>query len=62
MRRLDSIVAELLAGAKARIEVEKNGVAANDNVPNGERFARIVEELGATERPRNRRRKRGAKH
>lgn len=63
MKRLDSIVAELLAGVKQRVELEENGiVVANDNERARERFDRIVRELQLVERPRNRRRKRQRRH
>ncbi|WP_157733182.1 hypothetical protein [Bosea sp. AS-1] len=63
MKRLDSIVAELLAGVKQRAELEKNGiVVANDNEPAQQRFNRIVRELKLEAQPRNRRRKRQRRH
>ncbi len=59
MRRLDSIVAELLAGVRARIDAQElKGVADNDN-GTGPRFQRVAAEL--EERGRRNRRKRRRK-
>lgn len=58
MRRLDSIVAELLAGVRARIDAEElKGVADNDN-GTGPRFLRVAAELEELGRRRNRRKRR----
>jgi len=58
MRRLDSIVAELLAGVRARVEPDElNGVADNDNTRSDARFQRVASELEALRR-RNRRKRR----
>ena len=59
MRRLDSIVAELLAGVRARIDVEElKGVADNDNTRVSPRFQRVAAELEELRRKGNRRRRR----
>ena len=63
MRRLDSIIRELLAGVKQRIELEEIGIVpANDNEHPRQRFDRIVQELNAIPAPKNRRRKRQRRH
>ena len=63
MKRLDSIVAELLQGVKQRIELEEIGIVpANDNEQPRQRFDRIVQELNALPVPKNRRRKRQRRH
>lgn len=57
MRRLDSIVAELLAGVRARIDAEDmKGVADNDNA-NGARFKRVASELEGLHRKTRRKRR-----
>lgn len=62
-RRLDSIVAELLAGVKQRIELEEVGIVpVNDNEEPRQRFDRIVQELNCLPAPKNRRRKRQRRH
>lgn len=58
MRRLDSIVAELLAGVRARVEPDELiGVADNDNTRGDARFQRVASELEGLRR-RNRRKER----
>lgn len=63
MRRLDSIVAELLAGVRARIEAEElNGVADNDNTRGDARFQRVASELEGLRRRNRRKQRRRAEH
>lgn len=66
MRRLDEIVAEMLAGARERVVTEQEGVASNDDerpvdLAKSERFVRIAAEMNEAARKRKNRRRRRAK-
>lgn len=65
MRRLDEIVAEMLAGVRQRLVTEQEGVAGNDDAPvdlaKSKRFVRIAAELNEAARKRKNRRRRRVK-
>lgn len=66
MRRLDDIVAEMLAGVRQRVVTEQECVASNDDeravdLAKSARFVRIAAELNEAARKRKNRRRRRVK-
>lgn len=66
MRRLDEIVADMLAGVGQRLVTKHEGVASNDDerladLAKSERFVAIARELNEAARKRKNRRRRRVK-